>query len=60
MGVWIEIFIVRAISAILIVAPFVGVWIEINIIITESVIKVSLPSWECGLKYDGKWILQRI
>ena len=38
MGVWIEIFIVRAISAILIVAPFVGVWIEM----TEEVQELNI------------------
>ena len=35
------------------VAPFVGVWIEIAInrhLSSSSIL--SLPSWECGLKYS--------
>ena len=33
------------------VAPFVGVWIEIAEEVSRSTAKkVSLPSWECGLK----------
>ena len=33
------------------VAPFVGVWIEISLVnVIYSVCKMSLPSWECGLK----------
>ena len=34
------------------VAPFVGVWIEITIpLVSYGGTSVSLPSWECGLKY---------
>ena len=34
------------------VAPFVGVWIEIGVPMILSIIgTVSLPSWECGLKF---------
>ena len=32
------------------VAPFVGVWIEIVRMARNEGKKVSLPSWECGLK----------
>ena len=32
------------------VAPLVGAWIEINDDISLSVFRVSLPSWERGLK----------
>ena len=34
------------------VAPFVGVWIEIMQCIMQCMAVTSLPSWECGLKYD--------
>ena len=34
------------------VAPFVGVWIEISLLGRDSSQKRSLPSWECGLKYE--------
>ena len=33
------------------VTPLAGVWIEIDISKTDSVISVSLPLRECGLKY---------
>ena len=33
------------------VTPFVGVWIEIFKVFVALKINVSLPSWECGLKY---------
>ena len=33
------------------VAPFVGVWIEMNRIFITSFVLMSLPSWECGLKF---------
>ena len=33
------------------VAPFVGVWIEIEPISIMCSPTMSLPSWECGLKY---------
>ncbi len=36
------------------VAPFVGVWIEILSISLISERLLSLPSWECGLKYQTK------
>ena len=36
------------------VAPFVGVWIEIEWIWSLNLDYVSLPSWECGLKFDNK------
>ena len=34
------------------VTPFVGVWIEIVDDRTGDQITQSLPSWECGLKYQ--------
>ena len=34
------------------VAPFVGVWIEIIIGYYEINCGMSLPSWECGLKFS--------
>ena len=37
----------------MVVAPLVGVWIEIVSHAFQTVsAKKSLPSWECGLKYD--------
>ena len=33
------------------VTPFVGVWIEISNALLAVSSSVSLPSWECGLKY---------
>ena len=33
------------------VTPFVGVWIEIySVMVIATFFKLSLPSWECGLK----------
>ena len=34
------------------VAPLVGAWIEINPSLSEYHSKLSLPSWERGLKYN--------
>ena len=34
------------------VAPFVGVWIEINQSTSQLSQIQSLPSWECGLKFN--------
>ena len=36
------------------VTPFLGVWIEMEVSGIRSKILRSLPSWECGLKYDLK------
>ena len=33
------------------VAPFVGAWIEILLMFFSSILCMSLPSWERGLKY---------
>ena len=35
------------------VTPFVGVWIEMSVVGSECSQSLrSLPSWECGLKYQ--------
>ena len=34
------------------VAPLVGAWIEILLTLVVSTSAMSLPSWECGLKYQ--------
>ena len=34
------------------VTPLVGVWIEIFIVKAKRKYFVSLPLWECGLKYE--------
>ena len=34
-----------------IVTPFVGVWIEIKTVTSLDFVPLSLPSWECGLKF---------
>ena len=53
-GVWIEIASGRLQVLQFCVAPLVGVWIEMSInLLTLSDIVVSLPSWECGLKYGS-------
>ena len=53
-GVWIEITYHRHLRLRDIVAPFVGVWIEILKMKMVIHLSMSLPSWECGLKYE--WI----
>ena len=54
-GVWIEIAGADFITTNTFVAPFVGVWIEIVLYTQEHMTMIrSLPSWECGLKYE--WI----
>ena len=52
-GVWIEIFEnLLQIHSLLGVAPFVGVWIEILLpSLHRCILDLSLPSWECGLKW---------
>ena len=50
-GVWIEICWVMSSMNIIYVAPFVGVWIEIMNVGTGTPCTMSLPSWECGLKF---------
>ena len=50
-GVWIEIMMTKAQDKVVLVAPFVGVWIEIGVILLLSTTVLSLPSWECGLKW---------
>ena len=50
-GVWIEIQIVKSPVIDDIVAPLVGVWIEMIKIPPYFRKVLSLPSWECGLKY---------
>ena len=52
MGVWIEITVIYGVLSKCSVAPFVGVWIEIfGEILTLYSSYLSLPSWECGLKF---------
>ena len=51
-GVWIEIYLLLSITLCSFVTPFVGVWIEIiGTSHLKKVYTLSLPSWECGLKY---------
>ena len=43
------------------VAPFVGVWIEIlNTSCPFLLCPASLPSWECGLKFNLVNVIDRI
>ena len=56
-GVWIEICFVKPIHKRDRVAPFVGVWIEISSYCFRGNNIVSLPSWECGLKYCEKEVI---
>ena len=54
MGVWIEIQFWLERKWNILVTPFVGVWIEIFCYYnTKNVLTTSLPSWECGLKYNS-------
>ena len=50
-GVWIEIWDKANTFTTIFVAPFVGVWIEIMNVGTGTPCTMSLPSWECGLKF---------
>ena len=50
-GVWIEIPMLPSVLSGYTVAPFVGVWIEILNKPLIPVAILSLPSWECGLKF---------
>ena len=52
-GVWIEIKKIPNDNQFTVVTPFVGVWIEIIMIQWIEYDDVSLPSWECGLKFNG-------
>ena len=36
-----------------VVTPCVGVWIEMDLTYWTKNLKMSLPVWECGLKWDG-------
>ena len=51
-GVWIEIPMLPSVLSGYTVAPFVGVWIEIEPAFRCRNNKRSLPSWECGLKFN--------
>ena len=51
-GVWIEIRICRKLLLCQQVAPLVGVWIEIHLVKHGCSYLMSLPTWECGLKYS--------
>ena len=52
-GVWIEILKKMSIHTISHVAPLVGVWIEIARRVLLTGTYTSLPSWECGLKFNS-------
>ena len=53
MGVWIEISIVLNMLRRTVVTPLVGVWIEIiDDVVYNDTDSMSLPLWECGLKYQ--------
>ena len=51
-GVWIEIFLIITKANGKTVTPLVGVWIEIMIVSGSQFVTKSLPSWECGLKWQ--------
>ena len=55
-GVWIEILMIVFFYEYPMVAPFVGVWIEIKShLLKKCKGEMSLPLWECGLKYMKIW-----
>ena len=51
-GVWIEILFLQKRKLYRHVTPFAGVWIEILIQTDEDHLSMSLPSRECGLKFE--------
>ena len=51
MGVWIEIIAPSIDWSTYCVTPCVGVWIEMHILKIKSNKFMSLPAWECGLKF---------
>ena len=51
MGVWIEIREDFAKRLGLKVTPCMGVWIEISELTQSELERMSLPAWECGLKF---------
>ena len=54
-GVWIEMFITsKHINAAITVTPCVGVWIEIVWFRISILPTLSLPAWECGLKFTPR------
>ena len=53
MGVWIETNLDLYNGIATIVTPHVGVWIETTVNPYTSLMMLSLPMWECGLKLDG-------
>ena len=52
MGVWIEMAQKVGLNHLLYVTPLVGVWIEINLYKQWRLQIMSLPLWECGLKFS--------
>ena len=52
MGAWIEMERYKSQQKQRKVAPLVGAWIEILLTLVVSTSAMSLPSWECGLKYQ--------
>ena len=52
-GVWIEEKELQKLQGISAVTPCVGVWIEIKKIAQAIAGKLSLPVWECGLKFSS-------
>ena len=57
-GAWIEILIISPSSTDFLVAPLVGAWIEILMEVVSTVITTSLLSWERGLKYFVRGMLE--
>ena len=53
-GVWIEILCLRRNCHIRCVTPHAGVWIEIKNCLDVLMMKKSLPTRECGLKYRDR------
>ena len=51
-GVWIEIVRLKISRSLLLVTPYKGVWIEMFSSFSLSLRHQSLPTRECGLKYQ--------
>ena len=58
-GVWIEMGVCDVRGDIANVTPCVGVWIEICVVLFVCTFILSLPAWECGLKFSSSKNLYR-
>ena len=55
-GVWIEMHGHHGVSHHVIVTPHAGVWIEMSNAVPGAIMPKSLPTRECGLKYQRLYV----